>query len=266
MTTILKTARVGAVLRLTLNDTSSRNSLSEAMLAALESAVYEAQEDPSIGVIVFAADGPAFSAGHNLKELTAHRADLDQGAAYFAAIFSQCGALMSAISRHRCVTIAEVQGLASAAGCQLVASCDMAIASDHARFCTPGVNIGLFCSTPMVALSRAVSPRHAREMLLTGDIYDAQHALRIGLVNEVVQAADLTAHVQALAEKIASKSRRAIEIGKPTLERQSEMGLEEAYSVCARTMVENFMNEDAREGVGAVLEKRKAVWPSQCNS
>jgi enoyl-CoA hydratase/carnithine racemase len=262
MTSILKSVRVGAILRLTLNDNASRNSLSEAMLDALEEAVSGAAVDRSIGVIVFAGEGPAFSAGHNLKELSAHRADADGGDAYFASIFGRCGRLMTAIAEHRCVTIAEVQGLASAAGCQLVATCDFAFAGDHARFCTPGVNIGLFCTTPMVALSRAVAPRHAREMLLTGDIYDAAHALRIGLVNAVLPEQNLTEHVMAVAEKISYKSRRAIEIGKPALDQQLHLGLGEAYEVCARTMADNFMNDDAREGVGAVLEKRKPVWPA----
>lgn len=262
MTDILEAARDGAVLRLTLNDNATRNSLSEAMLLALQDQLARATADHSVSVIIFAAEGVAFSAGHNLKELTAHRSDPDLGAAYFARIFAQCANVMVAIAQHRCVTIAQVQGLASAAGCQLVASCDFAYASPNAKFCTPGVNIGLFCSTPMVALSRAVGPRHAREMLLTGDVYDAAHALRIGLVNEIVPEDSLAKHGAAMAAKIASKSQTAIAIGKPAFELQSDMDLHSAYAHCSQLMVENFLGASAREGVGAVLEKRKAVWPA----
>ena len=262
MNAVLKTARDGAVLQLTLDDNASRNSLSEAMLGALETELKAASVDRSIGVVIIAAEGVAFSSGHNLKQLSAHRADADQGEAYFKSIFEQCARVMSAIAQHRCVTIAEVHGLASAAGCQMVASCDFAFANEHAKFCTPGVNIGLFCSTPMVALSRAVSPRHAREMLLTGDVYDAAHAKRIGLVNEVLDANSLTEYVSNFAEKLAAKSTGAIDIGKPAFDTQAEMNLDAAYAHCSKLMVENFMNASAREGVGAVLEKRKPVWPA----
>ncbi len=261
MRTVLKTARDGAVMRLTLDDNATRNSLSEAMLAALRAELFAAEADKSLKVIVFAAEGVAFSAGHNLKELTTHRQDNDQGLAYFATIFGACSEVMSAIAQHRCVTIAEVQGLASAAGCQLVSSCDFAFASEHAKFCTPGINIGLFCSTPMVALSRAVSPRHAREMLLSGDVYDAAHALRIGLVNETIAAELLNEHVSNFAARIASKSQTALAVGKPAFDLQADMNLENAYAHCSRLMVENFMGAAAQEGVGAVLQKRKPVWP-----
>ena len=246
------------VLRLTLNDAASRNSLSAAMIDALLGAIAGCQAR----AIIIAANGPVFSSGHNLKEITAHRADADEGMAYFKDLFDKCATLMLAITQHRCPVIAEVDGLASAAGCQLVASCDLAIATDRSTFCTPGVNIGLFCSTPMVALSRAVGPRHAREMLLTGDVYDAAHALRIGLVNEIVPEDSLTKHVTAMAAKIASKSQTAIGIGKPAFELQSDMDLHAAYAHCSKLMVENFLVASAREGVGAVLEKRKAVWPA----
>lgn len=261
MRTVLKTAREGAVLRLTLNDDATRNSLSETMLEELRAELASAQVDHSINVIVIASEGVAFSAGHNLKELTAHRQDSDRGAAYFMNIFAACSEVMSLISQHRCVTIAEVHGLASAAGCQMVASCDFAFANDNAKFCTPGVNIGLFCSTPMVALSRVVSPRHAREMLLTGDVYDAAYALRIGLVNEILSPALLTDHVSKFATRIASKSQAALAIGKPAIEMQADLNLEDAYSHCSKLMVENFMGAAAQEGVGAVLQKRKPVWP-----
>ena len=262
MISVLKTACSGAVLRLTLNDDASRNSLSEAMLDAVESQLKLASADRSISVIIIAGDGVAFSSGHNLKQLSAHRVDADHGEAYFKVIFEQCARVMMAIAQHRCVTIAEVQGLASAAGCQMVASCDFAFANEHAKFCTPGVNIGLFCSTPMVALSRAVSPRHAREMLLSGDVYDASHAVRIGLVNKVLDSNSLTNYVSDFAARIAAKSQGAIDVGKPAFDAQAEMNLGVAYAHCSKLMVENFMNVSAREGVGAVLEKRKPVWPS----
>ena len=169
---------------------------------------------------------------------------------------------MMDVAQHRCVTIAEVQGLASAAGCQLVASCDFAFANEHARFCTPGVNIGLFCSTPMVALSRAVSPRHAREMLLSGHVYDATYAKRIGLVNDVLTANKLANYVSEFAARLATKSQSAIDFGKPAFDLQADMNLDAAYAHCSTLMVDNFMNASAREGVGAVLEKRKPVWPA----
>lgn len=262
MSVVLKVTRDGAVLRLTLNDNSTRNSISEAMLSALDQELKNAEDDHSISVVIINAEGVAFSAGHNLKELTAHRADADHGAKYFTEIFDRCAKVMTALAQHRCITIAEVQGLASAAGCQLVASCDFAYASANAHFCTPGVNIGLFCSTPMVALSRAIGPRHAREMLLTGEIYDAAYALRVGLVNGVVESEMLQAHVTAIANRISTKSQNAISIGKPAFDVQIGLGLGEAYAHCSHVMVENFLQESAREGVGAVLEKRKPVWPS----
>ena len=262
MSPVLKASRDGAVLRLTLNDNSTRNSISEAMLSALGLELEKAEDDLSIRIIIIDAEGVAFSAGHNLKELSSHRTDADQGSQYFTEIFDRCAKVMTAIAQHRCITIAEVQGLASAAGCQLVASCDFAYAGSNAHFCTPGVNIGLFCSTPMVALSRAIGPRHAREMLLTGDIYDAEYALRVGLVNGVVEADKLHAHVLAFAQKIATKSQNAISIGKPTFDVQLGLGLGEAYAHCSQIMVENFLQESAREGVGAVLERRKPIWPS----
>src|SRR3954470_17046174 len=179
------------VLRLTLNDPASRNSLSEAMLAALQEALDKAVSDASVRVILIAAMGPAFCSGHNLKEITLRRADADHGRGYFEALMAQCSSMMTAIVRSPKPVIAQVQGIASAAGCQLVASCDLALASEAASFCTPGVNIGLFCSTPMVALSRSVGRKHAMEMLLTGDTISAREAWRMGLVNRVVAANEL---------------------------------------------------------------------------
>jgi enoyl-CoA hydratase/carnithine racemase len=261
MSSVLKVSRDGAVLRLTLDDNSTRNSMSESMLGALGAELKNAENDHSIGVIIIDADGAAFSAGHNLKELTSHRADADHGAKYFAEIFAACANVMTTIAQHRCVTIAQVHALASAAGCQLVAACDFAYAGTDAHFCTPGVNIGLFCSTPMVALSRVIGPRHAREMLLTGDIYDAEYALRVGLVNEIVATENLHDYVSAVAKKIASKSQNAIKVGKPAFDAQINLNLSDAYEHCSRVMVKNFLHDSAREGIGAVLEKRKPIWP-----
>jgi enoyl-CoA hydratase/carnithine racemase len=262
MTDVLKVDRQAAVLRLTLTDDATRNSLSEAMIAALTKELDEAADEKTLSVVVIAAGGKTFSSGHNLKELTRHRADADQGLTYFKNVFDSCALLMTKLAQHRCVTIAEVQGLASAAGCQLVASCDFAYASEGATFCTPGVNIGLFCSTPMVALSRSVSPRHAREMLLSGAVYDAQYALRVGLINEIVAEHELSAHVNGVAAQIAQKSQTAIRYGKPAFDAQLHLSLENAYAECTDVMVDNIMDQSAREGIAAVLEKRKADWPA----
>ena len=260
MTSLLLHAREGGVLRLTLNDAATRNSLSEAMMAELHAALDDAAADRSVRVVVLAALGPAFSSGHNLKEITARRSDGDKGAAYFAALFQTCAKLMMRVVSHPKPVIAEVAGLASAAGCQLVASCDMAVAADTARFCTPGVNIGLFCSTPMVALSRNLSPKHAMEMLLTGDVFPAEDAFRMGLVNRVVPANELSETVSALAAKIASKSMVTIRTGKEAFYRQLDLPLEEAYAYTARVMTENLMQRDAEEGIAAFIGKRPPQW------
>jgi enoyl-CoA hydratase/carnithine racemase len=218
------------ILRLTLNDPATRNSLSDGMIAALQKALTEAASDTAARVIVIAAHGPAYSSGHNLKEITAHRADSDGGDTYFSALFHSCARLMLTIVRNPKPVIAEVQGLASAAGCQLVASCDLAIAADTAGFCTPGVNIGLFCSTPMVALSRVVAPKHAMEMLLTGETISAYQAQRIGLVNQVVSPNILSETVMELARKIAAKSQMTIKMGKAAFYEQRGLELEDAYA------------------------------------
>lgn len=251
------------VLRLTLNDAASRNSLSDTMMAALQEALKEAAADPAVRVIVIAATGPVFSSGHNLKDVTAHRADADKGEAYFTALFNACAQLMLAIVRHPKPVIAEVQGLASAAGCQLVASCDLAIATKTATFCTPGVNIGLFCSTPMVALSRDVAPKHAMEMLLTGDAISAQDATRIGLINRAVTPNELSETVTALARKVASKSQMTIKMGKQAFYAQLDQDLDAAYAMTARVMVDNLLRRDAQEGIGAFIAKRDPQWTDQ---
>lgn len=260
MSGLILSGTEGGVLRLTLNDPSSRNSLSEAMMAELQSALDAAAVDPSVRVIVLAATGPAFSSGHNLKEITARRADPDKGAAYFASLFDTCARLMISVVKSPKPVIAEVAGLASAAGCQLVASCDLALAASEARFCTPGVNIGLFCSTPMVALARNVSTKHAMEMLLTGDIFSAEDAFRMGLVNRVVPANELSEAVSALAAKIASKSMVTVRTGKEAFYRQLDLPLEEAYAYTARVMTENLLQRDAEEGISAFIAKRPPHW------
>ena len=244
------------ILRLTLNDPSTRNCLSEKMIHELRAALNESRAR----VIIIAAHGPAFSSGHNLKEITAHRTDADGGSAYFKNLFDSCAELMLAIVNHPCPVIAEIDGLASAAGCQLVASCDLAIATDRSTFCTPGVNIGLFCSTPMVALSRSVRHKHAMEMLLTGDIISATEATRMGLINRVTSHNELKAVTQELALRIASKSGTAIKIGKQAFNTQLEMPVSEAYAYMARIMADNLLETDAREGIEAFIQKRKPTW------
>jgi enoyl-CoA hydratase/carnithine racemase len=247
------------ILRLTLNDPATRNSLSEMMIKELHSAISEAEAR----VIILSANGPAFSSGHNLKEITARRTDTDEGRRFFKYLFDACADLMLAITNSPCPVIAEVDGLASAAGCQLVASCDLAIATDRATFCTPGVNIGLFCSTPMVALSRTVTRKHAMEMLLTGDVIPASEALRIGLVNRVTSHNELKAVTQELAQRIASKSGAAIKVGKQAFDRQADMPVAEAYAYMAQVMADNLLLADAHEGIGAFIQKRKPEWKQE---
>jgi enoyl-CoA hydratase/carnithine racemase len=246
----------GSVHRLTLNDPATRNSLSSAMMDELMAELKRI----SSGVIVIAATAPVFSSGHNLKEITTRRSDADKGEAYFSALFEKCGELMLAITRHACPVIAEVDGLASAAGCQLVASCDLAIASDRASFCTPGVDIGLFCSTPMVAVSRSLARKHAMEMLLTGDTIPATEAARMGLVNKVVGHNKLKDAVAELAARIASKSPTAIAYGKASFDEQAALPMPEAYALMARVMTDNLLQAQAKEGIDAFLEKRPPVW------
>lgn len=250
----------GGVLRLRLNAPSARNSLSFAMIEALRAALTAAEADKAVRVIVIAAAGPVFSAGHDLKEMAAARAAADGGRAAFLRLFEACSQLMQQVVNHRCPVIAEVSGVATAAGCQLVASCDLAVAGESARFATPGVRIGLFCSTPMVALTRSVAPKHAMEMLLTGDLIDAPRAAEIGLVNCVVADESLTTETMALAHKIAGRSQLTVGIGKRAFYAQREMPLAEAYAYAATVMTENMMAADACEGIGAFIGKRDPVW------
>lgn len=248
------------VLRLTLNDPARRNALSEAMLAQLGATIAEAGADASVRVVILAANGPAFCAGHDLKELTAARAAPDRGRAFFERIMTQCAQLMQAIVNCPKPVIAEVEGVATAAGCQLVASCDLAVAAETARFSTPGVQIGLFCSTPMVALSRNVASKHAMEMLLTGEMTSAARAAEIGLVNHAVAPERLREVTEAMARRIAAKSAMTLATGKRAFHAQREMALPEAYDYAARVMVENMLAHDAEEGIGAFIEKRTPRW------
>ncbi|MEM7425342.1 MAG: enoyl-CoA hydratase [Pseudomonadota bacterium] len=248
------------VLRLTLNRPKARNALSEAMLAELKSAMEKASEDKDVRCVVLAGNGPAFSAGHDLKEVSARRQDEDRGRAYFKWLMATCSDVMQTVMHSPKPVIAEVAGIASAAGCQLAASCDLVVASENARFCTPGVNIGLFCSTPMVAISRSVSRKHMMEMLLTGDMMDAETAYRFGLVNRVVPDEELRAASDALATTIASKSTAVLAVGKEAFYRQRELPIEDAYAYCSDVMVQNMLFKDAEEGIGAFVEKREPKW------
>ena len=257
---ILLRETVGSICVLTLNRPEARNSLSEAMIAELHAALKDIHDDADVRALVIAANGPAFSAGHDVKELTGRRSDADRGRAYFAQIMTACSAMMQAIVQLPKPVVAAVQGIATAAGCQLVASCDLAVASEAASFATPGVDIGLFCSTPMVALSRNVSRKHAMEMLLTGDLISADEAARIGLVNRVVEAGHERAEALKLAEKIAGKSALTVKIGKEAFYRQLEMPLADAYNYASEVMVENMLARDAEEGIGAFIEKREPRW------
>ena len=258
----LGVARKGAVLRLTLANPPA-NALSIGMMRALIAELDKAAADADIRVVVMAAAGNLFCAGHDLKEMTGRRGDADGGRAFFEETFRLCGELMLKIARLPKPVIAEVDGLATAAGCQLVATCDLAICTDTATFCTPGVNIGLFCTTPMVAISRAAHRKQAMEMLLTGETIDASTAKEFGLVNRIVPKQYLTQVVDKYASVIASKSPLAIKIGKEAFQRQIDMPLEAAYAYAAEVMTDNMMARDAAEGIGAFLDKRHAVWTGE---
>ncbi len=240
---------------LTLNRPAARNALSLALLAALGDALTAIDSDPSVRVVVIGGAGPGFCAGHDLREM---RADPVESA--MAALFAKCSALMTRIVRLPKPVIARVHGIATAAGCQLAASCDLVVASADARFGVNGIDAGLFCSTPMVALSRAVGRKAAMELLLTGDLIDAARAREIGLVNRVVPRDELDGAVAALAARIAAKSARAIAIGKQAFYRQAEVGLDAAYAIGAEAMTCNMLANDAAEGIDAFLAKRAPVW------
>jgi enoyl-CoA hydratase/carnithine racemase len=257
---LLRSDTEAGVATLTLNRPAARNALSFALLGALEESLAQIAADARVRVVILAAEGPVFSAGHDLREITAHRDDPDGGRGFFDAAMRRCASVMQAIVALPQPVIAKVQGVATAAGCQLFASCDLAVAGEQARFATPGVDIGLFCSTPAVALSRAVAAKPAMEMLLTGEMIGAEHAERIGLVNRVVPEEALAEATMALAERIASRSAHTVRIGKAAFHGQRGLPLAEAYAHCAAVMTENLLAEDAIEGIGAFLGKRKPVW------
>lgn len=247
---------------MTLKAPRSRNSLSRAMLAACTNKLQQLTDDKSVKVIILKAEGPAFCAGHDLKELRAHMGDADGGREFFKATMHECATLMQNIVACPKPVIASVHATATAAGCQLVATCDLAVAVKEAKFCTPGVNIGLFCSTPMVALSRNVSRKHAMEMLLLGEMLGCDDAVRFGLINRAVDADDLDAQVLQFARAIASKSAHTVSVGKVAFYNQLEKSLGDAYDYASGVMVENMLDADATEGICAFLEKRPPEWKS----
>ena len=258
---VLLRSNDGGVAVLTLNRPQARNALSEGLIDALSAQLdVIAQERATKAVVITASPGPCFSSGHDLKEMTAHRADADRGRAYYEGVLGRCSAMMQRIVRLPQPVIAAVETLATAAGCQLVTSCDLAVASESARFCTPGVHIGLFCSTPMVALSRAVSRKHSMEMLLTGETIPASDAMRMGLVNRIAPTGQALDGAMELARVIATKSGPVLAIGKRAFYEQMEMGLADAYAHASRVMTENMLARDAEEGIGAFLEKREPQW------
>jgi len=260
---LLRETSSEGILRLTLNDTERRNALSMDMLTRLRKALNDAAEDASVRVIVLAATGRAFSAGHDLREMTRARQAPDGGRAFFEETVGACCGLMQAIVTNPKPVIAEVGGVATAAGCQLVASCDLAYASPAARFATPGVNIGLFCSTPMVALSRNVGNKAAMEMLLTGEMIDAERAAEIGLLNRTVSEEQLSDYTHGIAQTIAAKSSMTLKTGKEAFYRQREMPLAEAYEYASSVMVDNLLKRDAEEGINAFIEKRAPQWSDE---
>lgn len=258
-TILLREDRDGIAL-LTLNRPSARNALSEELIAALSSAFDAVGREPAVRAVIVAANGPAFSAGHDLKQLTARRSDPDGGKAYFRQVMTACSAMMQKIIALPQPVIACVSGVATAAGCQLVATCDLAVASTEARFATPGVDIGLFCSTPMVALTRNIPRKNAMHMLLTGEPVTAADAARLGLVNTVVPHGTELEAAFALARVVASKSKATVKIGKQAFYRQAEMGLADAYAYASEVMTENMMTRDAHEGLCAFIDKRDPKW------
>ena len=250
----------GGIATLTLNAPQTLNALSDAMITALSAELDALAADRTIRVVILRANGRAFCAGHDLKEMQAARSAPDHGAEAFTRLFARCAAVMQAIIALPQPVIAQVHAIAAAAGCQLVASCDMVVASDHARFGVNGVNIGLFCSTPMVALTRKVPPAIAFEMLTTGVFLDAARAAEVGLVNHVTTAEDLEAKTHALAESVAAKLTAAVKIGKSAFYDQINLPVADAYDLAGRVMVENMLWRDTDEGINAFLDKRKPEW------
>ncbi len=251
------------VLRITLNDPTNLNALSENMIDLMHNSLKNAMLDKNVRVIIIAAEGPVFSAGHDLKEIKSARKQKDNGKIFFKQIMKKCSTMMQLIINNSKPVIAEVNGIATAAGCQLVASCDLAYASKLAKFATPGVNIGLFCSTPMVALSRNLSNKHSLEMLLTGDLISSEKAMKIGLINETLESGNLKDYVDIIANKISKKSSLTLKIGKEAFYKQINMNLSDAYDYASNVMVENMLKLDAVEGIDSFLEKRLPNWKNK---
>lgn len=256
---LIGSQRSGGVLRLTLRNPPA-NALSMEVMESLIDELDGASDDRTIRVVVIAAAGKLFSAGHDLKEMTSRRTDADRGKAFFEQTFALCSRLMQSIVQHPQPVIAEVDGIATAAGCQLVASCDLGVASDRSRFGVNGIDVGLFCSTPAVALTRNISRKRAMEMLLTGEMIDAATALEFGLVNRVVPSGTLTDSVNELAAKIAAKSPLAVKLGKRAVREQAGRCFADAYECALRAMIENMLAADAEEGISAFFEKRAPNW------
>ena len=249
-----------SILKITLNNPSQQNTLSLDFINDLKKIIDKADKNDEVKVIILSSSGKVFSAGHNLKEIKSHREDKDQGLQFFTTLINSCSDLMIKIINNSKPIIAEVRGIATAAGCQLVASCDLAYASENSKFATPGVNIGLFCSTPMVALSRVVKSKHSMEMLLTGDFIDANKAKNIGLINNYFSEDSLVDEIRQMANKIANKSSQTVKIGKKAFYNQAQMKTDDAYKYASEIMIENMMNQDSDEGISAFLEKREPNW------
>ena len=257
---LIKTEKSNNVFNIILNDEKHQNTLSEEMINELSEVFEMAESDNEIKVIILSSIGKVFCAGHNLKDLNSKRSENDKGEQYYKKLFQMCSELMISINKHSKPVIAMINGIATAAGCQLISSCDLAYSSENSQFATPGVNIGLFCSTPMVPLSRTVGKKQAMEMLLTGDLIDAKKALSIGLINNVFETEKLEENVLKIANKIASKSSATIKIGKDAFYKQKDMSLKEAYDYTSKIMTENMLHKDSEEGITAFLEKRSPNW------
>jgi len=260
MSQLILTEIKDSIFYITLNNPSSQNTLSLDIINTLNKIILDSAKNNEAKVIIIRSVGKIFSAGHNLKEISLHRKDSDKGLKFFTTLISSCSNLMLNILNNPKPVIAEVNGVATAAGCQLIASCDLAYASDKALFATPGVNIGLFCSTPMVALSRVAKNKHSMEMLLTGDMIDSKKAKQIALINNYFDEKSLSYEVNLIAKKITSKSSLTLKIGKKAFYDQSEMNVKDAYHYASKIMIKNMMEYDAEEGINAFLEKRNPEW------
>lgn len=249
-----------SILKITLNNPTQQNTLSLDFINDLTKIFENADSSNEVKVIILSSSGKVFCAGHNLKEIKSHREDKDQGLKFFTTLINSCSDLMLKIINNSKPVIAEVNGIATAAGCQLVASCDLAYATKVSKFATPGVNIGLFCSTPMVALSRVAKNKHSMEMLLTGDFINADMAKSIGLINNYFNENEIVDATREMAVKIANKSSQTLKIGKKAFYNQTEMKISDAYKYASEIMIENMMNKDSEEGINAFIEKRKPKW------